>query len=330
MLRLLKKMGIPNVIDFSLTDPVYNEQALLTGFNVKQRSFKSESKTQRNSEMNAYLAKQFKRLKKHAASGNWEAFNKVGLNLLQNSTSYLIYSFNSVMPDWQSMDFHKSFNVLKGARKLCKELATDIDYKRVWIDKKPYDYARPLGVPKVIWRIYLRMVTNEGEIFAHGRDLYHPSQHGGRPGYGVMSCLKDVAEQLPKYKRVYEFDIKGFFDHISHESMTTIFKGTFLEGLYSKMCKSTPKSFKLPPVEKDLAVKRAETNKKTNEFLESLGLGAKPLTRDDLYKLQKGTKPLKVAKVEFSSTNGIDPLMLNYTKPRMANVYKDLMQETKT
>jgi hypothetical protein len=254
MLKLLNKSGIPNVIDFSLTDPTYNELALLAGFDVKQRTFKSESKARRNAKANNYLAKQFNRLRKHAEKGNFEAFNKVGLNLLQNSTSYLIYSFNSVNPKWTSMDFNKVIKMLKGIRKLCKTLATDIDYKRVWIDKKPGDYARPLGVPEMIWRVYLRMVTNEGEIFAYGRDLYHPSQHGGRPGYGVMSCLKEVAETLPRYKRVYEFDLKGFFDHISHASMTTIFKGTFLEGLYSKMLVSVPKDYTLPEPKADKQV----------------------------------------------------------------------------
>jgi hypothetical protein len=305
MLKLLNKSGIPNVIDFSLTDPTYNELALLAGFDVKQRTFKSESEARRNAKANNYLAKQFNRLRKHAEKGNFEAFNKVGLNLLQNSTSYLIYSFNSVNPKWTSMDFNKVIKMLKGVRKLCKTLATDIDYKRVWIDKKPGDYARPLGVPEMIWRVYLRMVTNEGEIFAHGRDLYHPSQHGGRPGYGVMSCLKEVAETLPRFKKVYEFDLKGFFDHISHTSMTTIFKDTFLEGLYSKMLTSRPKSFKLPPIEKDKAVKVYNENQ-LFEFFEIF------FREDNLIDITPKEGDLNGKWfVTISLENGVKPVIIN-------------------
>jgi len=260
MLKILQKAALPNTVDFSLTEPNYNVIALLAGFDVKQKSFKSESKTRRNAKANNYIAKQFRRALKHATKGNFIAFNKVCLNLLKNSTSFLVYSFNSVMPKWTSMDFWKARKILYQVKVLCKTLATDIDYKRVWIDKKPQDYARPLGVPKVAWRIYLRMVTNQGEIFAYGRKLYSPNQHGGKAGSGVMSCLRDVAGMLPNYKRVYEFDIKGFFDHISHVSMTTIFKGTFLEELYSKMLKSQPKKFELPPKSHDKAVKVYDEN----------------------------------------------------------------------
>jgi hypothetical protein len=245
MLKLLRKLALPNVVDFSLTDPHYNNIALLAGFDVKHRNFKAESKTLRVFKANNYIAKQFRRLERHAKEGNFGAFNSIGLNLLQHSVAFLVYSFNSVMPKWTSMDFHKALKLLKSSQKLCKSLATDIDYKRVWIDKKPGDFARPLGVPKAVWRIYLRMVTNLGEIYAHGKDLYNPNQHGGRPGYGVMTCLRQVAEMLSsnKYDKVYEFDLKGFFDHISHSSMTSIFKGTFLEGLYGKMITSKPKSY---------------------------------------------------------------------------------------
>jgi hypothetical protein len=256
MLRLLRKLALPNVVEFSLTDPQINNIALLSGFTVRDRTFKTEASTRRNAKANNYLAKQFSRLEKHAKSGNFEAFNKIGLQLLQNSVAFLVYSFNSVMPKWTSMDFRKARKLLGRTQKLCKKLETDIDYKRVWIDKKPGDYGRPLGVPKAAWRIYLRMTTNLGEIYAHGRDLYDPNQHGGRPGYGVMSCLRQLAETLPKYKRVYEFDLKGFFDHISHKSMLDIFEGTFLKDLYSKMLKSSPKSYILPPIQSDLASTR--------------------------------------------------------------------------
>jgi len=334
MLRLLNKMALPNTVDFSLTAPIYNEMALLAGYNIKQRKFKSESKLLVTAKANNYIAKQFKRAKKHAEKGNFEAFNKVSLNLLQNSTSYLIYSLNSVLPKWTSMDFRKVIVILIRTRKLTKTLATDINYKRVWIDKKPGDYARPLGVPEVVWRIYLRMVTNQGEIFAHGRDLYHPSQHGGRAGYGVMSCLKDVATRLNSgnYSRVYEFDIKGFFDHISHASMTTIFKGTYLEGLYEKMLKSKPLKYTLPPEDKDVALSKFNAIKEAF-FEDDWGVNS-PTPADygfqtfyDFSRLPSGITGLNAPKyVTFDEVEEWDEVIAKAMKPiELKDKYKDLM-----
>lgn len=265
MLRLLKKLGMPNVMSFELSDPAYNTTALLSGFTIKERDFYPTSKILRVSKANAYLAKQFKRLEKAAKAGEYKKFDTIAINLLTKSTSYLVYSFNSVMPKWTSMEFSKANKLLISAHKLRSTMATEIDYKRVWIDKQPGDYARPLGVPTASWRIYLRMITNLGEIFAKGRDLYSPHQHGGQPGYGVMSCLTDVAKMLEKFPKVFEFDLKGFFDHISHESMTTIFKGTFLEDIFTKMLKVQPKSYVLPPIKDDKATKiYLETQEKYN------------------------------------------------------------------
>jgi len=332
MLRLLNKMGIPNTVDFLLTKPQINEMALLAGYNIKQRTFKSKSKLLVNAKANNYISKQFRRLKKHAEKGNFEAFNKVSLKLLQNSIAYLVCSMNNVIPKWTSMDVRKVMIILIRTHELRTSLATDISYKRVWIDKTPGDYARPLGVPEVVWRIYLRMVTNQGEIFAYGRDLYNPSQHGGKAGSGVMSCLKDVATRLNSgnYTRVYEFDIKGFFDHISHASMTTIFKGTYLESLYSKMLTSRPMKYILPPKDKDIAL--SKFNKIKEEFFEDDWGVLSPTASDYGFKPFMEKLPLNITGLDapnyvtFDEIEEWDEVIGKLMKPiKLEDKYKDLM-----
>lgn len=313
MLRLLNKSGLPNVVTYELSDPAYNTTALLSGFTIKERDFYATSKTLKGSRANKYLSKQFNRLVRASEERNLPKFNKIGVKLLTKSIAFLVYAFHSVMPKWTGMFGIKGMNLLYKAHLLRQKMETDIDYKRLWIDKKPGDYGRPLGVPIAAWRIYLRMVTNIGEAFAKGQDLYSPHQHGGRPGYGVMSCLREVSTQLENHMRVYEFDLKGFFDHISHESMTTIFKDTFLESLFNKMLKSKPKGYEMPPEEKDKAQKALIRSKKEADLMESFGLGARPLTRNTLTQLQKSSKPL--TKFEGKIDRGMYEMMRNSAKP---------------
>lgn len=254
MLKILNKTGLPNVVTFELSDPDYNTTALLSGFTIKEREFYPTSKTLKGSRANKYLSKQFNRLLKAARKEEYEKFNKISQRILIKSMVFLVYSYNSVMPKWTSMEGHKAILLLYKSHLLRLHLETDIDYKRVWIDKKPGDFGRPLGVPTAAWRIYMRMITNIGEIYAHGQDLYSPHQHGGRGGYGVMSCLEEVAKRLEEFPKVYEFDLKGFFDHISHKSMTTIFKNTFLVALFDKMLKAKPKEYIIPKRSEDKQV----------------------------------------------------------------------------
>jgi hypothetical protein len=255
MLKLLNKQGLPNVVSFELSDPEFNTMAQLHGFPVKNRTFKATSKILRNTKANKYLAKQFSRLEKAVRNEEYKKFDLLSKRLIRRSITYLIYSLNHVHPKWTSMDLGKIRRLLIKVQHLTNNLETDIYYKRIWIEKKPLDFSRPLGVPTSDWRIYLHMLTHIGEIFAKGKDLYSDHQHGGRPGKGVMSCLKEVAEYLTKFPKVYEFDLKGFFDHISHESMTVIFKGTFLEGLFKKLLESKPKEYWMPE-EEDPAIIR--------------------------------------------------------------------------
>jgi len=253
MKHFLRKLKLPNVVEFSLTDAVMNPIAYYHGYIKRDRQLVVSKKCHNIMKANRYLERTFVRMYKLVLKGRISEFDKVAQILLKKSDSFLILCFNRVNSTWLSMHLSKVRKLIKSVHKLRSSLATDIDYKRVWIDKKPGDYGRPLGVPKMDWRIYLLMVTLIGECFAYGKGYYSKNQHGGRAGYGVMTCLKDLAQRLPTTKYLYEFDLKGFFDHVSHDYIRKLFKGTFLDSLYNKMMKAKPKKFELPDIKSDKA-----------------------------------------------------------------------------
>lgn len=281
MLKLLFKKGIPNVITYHLTDPMINTIALLFERVVKERKLVPDSQTRVNYRANYFLSKQFKRLERYSKHGEWGKFDFLARKLL-TSYSFRIQAYNEVMKDWLKINGSTVKHHLRFIGNLCHGKRTDLDYKRVWIDKKPQDFARPLGVPSLEWRVYLRMITNLGEIYLKGTNKYSNFQHGGRPGKGVMTALMDMVENLRKYSRVYEFDLKGFFDHVSKDAVKEFFKGTFLSDLYYSILKVKPSAYKLPPEEVSYA-KRIAYNQKPGVTQHRWDLVGKDLTDSELF-----------------------------------------------
>jgi len=242
MLRLLNKRGLPNVVAFNLSTPTANVMALLYERIVNERRLEVNADTQTNRRANYFLSKQFKRLRRYAEEGQYAKFDFLAKKLLR-SYAFQVQAYNSVFPKWFTLSPASVGKHLRYLRKLCYEISTDLDYKRVWIDKKPGDFARPLGVPSLVWRVYLRMLTNLGEVYLDGSKLYSDFQHGGRPGKGVMTCLQEMIENLYKFPRLYEFDLKGFFDHVSKDSVKEFFKGTFLSETYYALLFAKPSEY---------------------------------------------------------------------------------------
>jgi hypothetical protein len=133
------------------------------------------------------------------------------------------------------------------------EETNELKYKRVWIDKKPGDSGRPLGVPEFADRIYGHMMTRIMESYLCGTGQYSSNQHGGVPGRGVQTFIKALIEPFMKHKRILEFDIKGYFDHIKHSSILEMFKSKTIIHYLSGALKSKPTAYSLPEAEQDKA-----------------------------------------------------------------------------
>lgn len=334
MLKILKKLALSNVVSFNLSDNEPILAAYASGLHAKtSRKMQDIKKTQRLEKANRYLAKQFKRLER-LSSTDPIGFDYLSLKLMQKSVVYRMYAISKVCPEWISMRLEKVTKLERAVKKLTNSLATDIDYKRVWIDKKPGDYGRPLGVPTMAWRIYLRMITNIAEIYSLGKGYYSPIQHGGRPEMGVMTCLKAVAEKLTKYENVYEFDLKGFFDHISIQSIVSKFQDIYLGDLFDQLLRSSPKGFKLPPIEVDKAALKYQAIKDM-EFEEDWGvrtqdaedLGFK-YTNYDQAAFEGLTWEQAQNLVSFEEEAEWDAIIAKNLKPlNIRGTYKDLMND---
>jgi hypothetical protein len=247
----------PNVSEFYTFKYSVDEYALIYGIEKVLRRI--EVKAHTNGKSNKYLLKQFYRLSNHAIKGNKEAYAELSNRLMRESISFRLVAMNRKYKDWFLVNCTRKLRaVWKRLGGIINIDSGDINFKRVWIDKKPKDYARPLGVPTMEWRIFSWMKMEIIERYLKGAGKLQPWQHGGRSGVGVLSCWKALIPRIQESKWVYEFDIKGFFDNISHKSIQSEFdfEMGFMARWIKEVLKAKVKGYVLPPREEDLAIQR--------------------------------------------------------------------------
>lgn len=83
---------------------------------------------------------------------------------------------------------------------------------------KPDGRMRPLGIPTVADRVVQQAVVQViGPVF---EERFTPSSFGYRPGRSAQDAVRWVREGIRSGDRwVAEFDIVGFFDHLSHKRL---------------------------------------------------------------------------------------------------------------
>jgi hypothetical protein len=129
-------------------------------------------------------------------------------------------------------------------------------FKRVWINKAIDDYGRPLGVPESPDRIYGHLLTRIIEAYLIGTNQIPSNQQGGLSKRGVLTFLRKLAENFHLNERIFEFDIKGYFDHINHSSILSMFKSKVIGRYLKGVLKNKPTDYKLPIIEKDIATQK--------------------------------------------------------------------------
>jgi hypothetical protein len=206
---LIKKTELlPNVFEFSTEKYGIHEYAAIYGIEKILRRTKVTKLLK--SQPNYYLEAQHKRLVKYAANGQIAEFNFLSKVILTKSISFRILALNRTMKDWFIMPIRNLRRIWNELSFISRTLSSDLKFKRVWIDKKEGDFARPLGVPTPAWRGYSFMWMDHLETFFKAGGYLQPWQHGGRSGVGVLSCYKQLIPRLKESNTIFEFDIKGF------------------------------------------------------------------------------------------------------------------------
>jgi len=250
-----RKELLPNVFEFSTKKFGIHEYAACYGIEKILR--RNTATKLLKSQPNFYLERQHKRLVTYAANGQTDEFNYLSEIMLKKSVSFRILALNRTNKDWFQIPIRNLRRIWRSLCHISKTLSSDLRTKRVWIDKKPDDYARPLTVPTPAWRSFSWMRMDHFEKFYKASGYLQPWQHGGRSGVGVLSCYRQLIPRLKESNTIFEFDIKGFFDNISHESIIKRFKetiGSTTSTWIANILKSTPKEYILPEEEKDIAL----------------------------------------------------------------------------
>lgn len=106
--------------------------------------------------------------------------------------------------------------------------------KRVYIPKPGSREKRPLGIPTVEDRVVQAAVRQAIEpIFEHE---FLECSFGFRPKRNAKDALRQVSDDLRKgYRYVVDADIKGFFEHISHDILMALIERRITDGRILKL-----------------------------------------------------------------------------------------------
>jgi len=254
---LIKRVDLlPNVSEFKTHRLGVHEYAAVYGIEKVLRSISVEKLNK--GKPNKYLERVAFTLTKYAVNGQVCEYNKLSEITQRKSIAFRVLALNRTIDNWYTIPLKKLAAIWRSLNFICRTNSADLKFKRVWIDKKPGDYARPLGVPTPAWRCWSYMKMDHLERFYKGTGSLQPWQHGGRSGVGVLSCYKQLIPKMIAANTIYEFDIKGFFDNISHEVIINKVKTTLgnkQSDWIAKILKAQPMAYVLPPEKDDKATK---------------------------------------------------------------------------
>jgi len=244
---------LPNCIGFGAN--VYDQDFLAALFGiVKNRRELKIIKSERVSEANAYLTRQYERLEKAAQERNQTKFDRISDTLLRKSKIYELVGLHRTLNGWFfKMSMKDLCSTLRALGKLMKTRGTAVEYTRIYIPKGKDEWGRPLGVPTLEWRVWSWMNLNILEIWARHSEQIPEWQHGGLAQKGLITCWKEVIRKVLPARYIFEFDLKGFFNNVSYESVNRFMKewgyGKHMKAWVAESIKSKPTKYKTIPIE---------------------------------------------------------------------------------
>jgi hypothetical protein len=161
------------------------------------------------------------RSQRRADAKSVRTFWAVGLNLVVNSRAFRIALFNQTLGRTGRW-FHRDHFINDLVRfnesylKIAKGWRQQIPVQRCLIPQGPTKW-RPLGVAPVAWRVYTGGLAKVLALFmANGASA---NQYAYTTGRGVDLAWNFILTKVIKAKFIYEFDLIGYFNNISHKSV---------------------------------------------------------------------------------------------------------------
>lgn len=197
----------------------------------------------RNRKHNKYIGAMYSRLK-HARCKqdllegillNDANFNRIGRKsapnhkywnlayfLMTHSVVFQVIHMNKVLSNKEAWSTKVSFDKVLSVYKEIKEKFRDgswmeVVVTRVWID----DNKRPLGVPTLPDRVIGSMLSNLLEFYLWNSIKYN---HAYQCGRGTGTAWKAILTRYIFYPWIWEFDLDGCFNKLSHQAIISILR----------------------------------------------------------------------------------------------------------
>jgi len=203
---------------------------------------------------NRYMMKQYKRLERAATEGDMAKYESISTRLLTDSKVYRYIAMHRTESGWfWELKACRIRAVMRKLDKIASKRLSNVSFDRTWIPKGEDRYGRPLGIPELEWRIWGWMNLNILEIWCHYQKLKPTWQHGGISGRGVTSAWAQIIKNLTQ-PNIIEFDIKGFFNQITHESIMNFVKESrmyWMEEWVRGTLEATPRKNNTPSLQEE-------------------------------------------------------------------------------